>query len=128
MLYIAGEHIGLYIDPCPFLIAAKKGLFHGDVDDRQAKRAFKDLVDGKADTVNGDRAFLCYIFGQPGRHLDVIHGDGDAGLGGVMEAEALDIIEHLAGLFVVQELGAGRSDLLEHALIDDLVVVAQLAG
>ena len=35
------------------------------------------------------------------RHFEVVHGDGDAGLGGVLEAGALHTVDHLGGAIAV---------------------------
>ena len=35
------------------------------------------------------------------RHFEVVHGDGDAGLGGVLEAGALHTVDHVGGAIAV---------------------------
>src|SRR3989304_198168 len=77
-----------------------------------------DLGDGP---VGGGEEFLLLL-----RHLQVVHGDGDAGLGGELEADVLHPVNHLGGTDVVQLEAGLRDQVLEALLVHSVVAGAHL--
>ena len=59
-------------------------------------------------------------------HFHIVDGDGDARLGGVSEAQVLDVVQDFGSFVAAQQFVRLRCDVFEDALVDDGVVEAQL--
>ena len=57
--------------------------------------------------------------------FEVVHGDGDAGLGGVLEAQILHVIDHIGGVDAVQPMATLGHELLHRLLVHEVVAEAE---
>ncbi len=61
-------------------------------------------------------------------HLQVVDGDSHAGLGGIVEANVLNGIDHLCGALHTQLVIAFRHQILEVLLVQNVITESQLLG